>query len=563
MNAPDQHLVFLDDLGSATRELVDPGEIMEVTSRRLGRYLGVSRAAYADVWDDNDTFVIRHDYVDGCDSSVGTYRLDQFGPRAAGAMRGGDTLIIRDVDAELAPGAGNEAFRGISVQAIICCPLVKSGRLLAMMAVHQVEPRDWRDDEVALVSRVAERSWATIERERLQEQLQQALRLETVGQLAGGVAHDFNNLLTVINATAELLLDRVAVDDEMRHDLGTILRAGEQATSMTRQLLALSHQQVMNPVTVDLNAVLSDMEPMLQRLVGENVTVRLRPAADAATVRVDRTQIDQVLLNLGLNSRDAMPEGGTLVLETSNVQLDASSARQYENLEPGPHAVITVSDTGTGMDEATQRRIFEPFFTTKGPGKGTGLGLPTVRGIVEQSGGSLTVNSEPGKGTTVRIFLPRIAGDNARPDADVQQALLGSETVLVVEDEQEIRQVSRTMLERRGYNVLTAASGEEAVSIVEQGENPPDLVLCDVVMPGMNGPETVRQLRAIRPEINVLYMSGYAADPDCAARRGRGTGPLSRQALYTRRTAAAPCAARSGHAVGRLRTPGGPVTRDG
>ncbi len=349
------------------------------------------------------------------------------------------------------------------------------------------------------------------ERQRLQEQLQHTMQMETIGQLAGGVAHDFNNLLTVINATAELLLARTQPDEETREDLGTILRACEQAGAVTRQLLALSRQQVLDPVIVDLNTVLNDMEPLLQRLLGDVVSVKLRRAPDAVTTRVDRTQIDQVLLNLALNSRDAMPDGGTLILEAANVMLDESLVGEHPDLRPGPHVLLSVSDTGTGMDEATRRRIFEPFFTTKPAGKGTGLGLATVYGVVRQSGGGIAVTSETGKGTSFRIYLPRVV-PGAVAHERVDTVMRGEETVLVVEDEAEIRQVASIMLSRRGYRVLTAGSGAEALEQVREHRGKIDLVLSDVVMPGLGGPETMRRIRELEPGIRVLYMSGYAAD---------------------------------------------------
>lgn len=637
----EKNLAFLNQLGEATRELLNPEKILEVTSRMLGEHMSASRAAYADVESDNNTFTIKHDYTVDCVTSVGKYSLDPFGEMAATAMRSGHTLVIRDVDKELTPATGADTFHALGALAIVCCPLVKFGKLVAMMAVHQVEPRDWRLSEIELVQEVVERSWSTLERARAQQRLEQkerqfedlfefapdaiimvdvqdnialvnqraenmfrysrheligrpvetlipeklhelhtdlrehyaahrthetkvnsdpnlrgrrkdgsefpievnlgpmetergpmvaasvrdntdrnrlenqlrhSLKMETVGQLAGGVAHDFNNLLTVINATTELLMDKVAQDPSVQNDLSTILRAGEQAATLTRQLLALSRQQVLNPVIVDLNSVLKEMEPMLQRLIGENIVVKFRPSTDPVTVRVDRTQIDQVLLNLAINSRDAMPDGGTIIIETANVMLDEILVSNRPDLKAGPHVVVSISDTGCGMDEATRRKIFEPFFTTKEQGKGTGLGLSTVYGIVQQSGGGTSVYSEPGKGTTIKVFLPRVSLENTDGGTKHEIAVTGSETILVIEDELEIRQVAQIMLQRRGYRVLTADSGAAAVRALNTYDGNVDLVLSDVVMPGGSGPETMRKIRSMHPGIKVLYMSGYAAD---------------------------------------------------
>ena len=254
------------------------------------------------------------------------------------------------------------------------------------------------------------------------------------------------------------------------------------------------------------------MEPMLQRLIGENIVVKYRPATDAVTTRVDRTQIDQVLLNLALNSLDAMPDGGTVIIETANVVLDEILVSSQADLTAGPHVVLSVSDTGCGMDEATRRKIFEPFFTTKEQGKGTGLGLSTVYGIVRQSGGGTAVYSELGKGTTIKVFLPRVREGREDVSPKLEDTQAGNETILVIEDELEIRQVAQIMLQRRGYRVLTADSGAAAIRVLREYDEKIDLILSDVVMPGGSGPETMRKVRSIDPDIKVLYMSGYAAD---------------------------------------------------
>jgi two-component system, cell cycle sensor histidine kinase and response regulator CckA len=293
------------------------------------------------------------------------------------------------------------------------------------------------------------------ERNHLHAQLLQAQKMESVGRLAGGIAHDFNNLLTVINGMADLALEKVTETAAIRTELDEIRLAGDRAARLTRQLLALSRQQILRPEVLNLSVVVSHMQNMLQRLLGEDVNLVMNVAEDLGAVKTDPGQIEQVLLNLTVNARDAMPDGGTLTIETRNVELDAGFASAHPAVVPGPHVRLAVSDTGVGMDAATRCRIFEPFFTTKGPGKGTGLGLPTVYGIVKQSGGAVQVSSAPGKGTTLFIYLPRVV-DAPQPSraAAVVAPAGGNETILLVEDEPPLRELARRMLQSAGYTVL-------------------------------------------------------------------------------------------------------------
>jgi PAS domain S-box-containing protein len=351
------------------------------------------------------------------------------------------------------------------------------------------------------------------ERHTLEEQFQQAQKMEAIGRLAGGVAHDFNNLLTVILGFCELSLAGLAPDDPRQADIGEIQKAGMSAAELTRQLLAFSRKQIIQPTQLDLNVVVADLRGMLERLIGEDVTVVLRLGAELAHVMADRGQIEQIVLNLAVNARDAMPSGGTLTIETANVELDEHYAKSHLAVTPGPHVVLTMTDTGIGMSPQVQARLFEPFFTTKEPGKGTGLGLAMVHGIVAQSGGIVNVHSEVGRGTSFTVYFPR--ADAAAKVIDTPPAVArprtAIETVLVVEDADGLRELTKRLLERQGYTVLVAANAEEARQLFDR--NPSiSVLLTDVVMPGASGPELTRQLVEQRPALKVIYMSGYTEE---------------------------------------------------
>jgi PAS domain S-box-containing protein len=351
------------------------------------------------------------------------------------------------------------------------------------------------------------------DRKQLEEQFRQAQKMEAVGRLAGGIAHDFNNLLMVIQGYADLLTDRLASADPLRRNAEQIQTAAQRATSLTQQLLAFSRKQMLAPKILGVHSVVSDMEKILRRLIGEDIELRVSAAPDLWLVRADRSQIEQVIMNLAVNARDAMPTGGRLTIETANVELDGSFAHSPTVLAPGKYVMLAVTDSGCGMDSKTQAHIFEPFFTTKEKGKGTGLGLATVYGIVKQSGGYIWVYSEVGRGTTFKIYLPREQGSGAvtgrdRP-GEIGESLKGSEVVLLVEDEAGVRELAREYLQLSGYTVLEARDGHVALELATMHAGPIHLLMTDVVMPGISGRELAQRVVKIRPEIKILYMSGY------------------------------------------------------
>jgi signal transduction histidine kinase len=372
-------------------------------------------------------------------------------------------------------------------------------------------------DEVAEVTGAFDRMRTSLQKtqedqKQLENRLRQAHKMEAVGRLAGGVAHDFNNLLTIIRGHADLLLDRLSGAETSRNNIEQIQKAAGRAVSMTRQLLAFSRMQVLQPRILDLNAVVADMGKMLPRLIGEHIEYAFTPDPKLSPVKADPGQIEQVILNLVVNSRDAMPNGGKITLTTANVDMDEREAAKRPPMSAGPYVLLSVGDSGHGMDEKTKAHIFEPFFTTKEVGKGTGLGLATVYGVVKQSGGFIWVESEPERGTRFDIYLPQVAAKVTAPDAETKPSAVpkGSETILVVEDEAGVRALTREFLKVSGYAVLEAKDGFEALEESEKFKGKIHLLLTDMVMPRMNGSELAERINAQRPETKVLYMSGYA-----------------------------------------------------
>ncbi|HEX3000138.1 MAG TPA: ATP-binding protein, partial [Armatimonadota bacterium] len=351
-------------------------------------------------------------------------------------------------------------------------------------------------------------------RKQLEEELRQSQKMEAIGRLAGGVAHDFNNLLMPILTFGEMLLSRLEDGDPLQHYADQIVRTAERASALPRQLLAFSRRQILQPKVLELDTLITEMEKMLRTLVGEDISFSVQSAPGTGLVKADQVQLEQVLMNLSANARDAMPNGGSLLIETKNVELDAETVRLRPGCKPGRYVMLAVSDTGCGMDRETLAQIFEPFFTTKEKGKGTGLGLATVYGIVKQSGGDIRVYSEVGKGTTFKVYLPRVdaAQEPVAATARDQQPRGGTETILLVEDEDAVRESVRELLDANGYHVLDASNGDAALALCGERQEPIHLLLTDVVMPGMSGNVLAERLRRMRPGIKTLFMSGYTED---------------------------------------------------
>jgi two-component system, cell cycle sensor histidine kinase and response regulator CckA len=373
--------------------------------------------------------------------------------------------------------------------------------------------KDQADQVYVTFEDITERRRAEQERARLEADLRQAQKMESVGRLAGGVAHDFNNLLTVINGHGDLMLSRLNEGDPLRNSLVEIRKAGGRAADLTRQLLAFSRKQIVEPKPVDLNQVVAETRNMFERLAGEDIELVTLPAPRLGAVMADPGQLHQVLLNLVVNAKDAMPGGGRLTIQTANLDLDQDFAAAHSEIAPGPYVLLTVGDTGTGMDRETLEHLFEPFFTTKDVGKGTGLGLSTVYGIVRQCGGWIWVDSQPGLGSTFKIYLPRVelapAPAAAAAPPPVPGSLRGAETVLVVEDQEDVRRLTVEILKNYGYRVLEAALGGDALLLAERHPGPIHLMLADVAMPRMTGTELAGRMEPLRPRMKVLYMSGY------------------------------------------------------
>ncbi len=460
-------------------------------------------------------------------------------PLAARVLEAREAVFVPDLGE---PGAALDAdshrrLGGVDVRSLLAVPLRAHRRATGVLCLARWQPGrppydedDWDfvqslADHAALAianaalvrslqSELDERRRAEAALARTEEQLRQAQKMEAVGRLAGGVAHGFNNMLSVVLSYADLILADLGPDDPLRADVGEIRRAGEQASDLTRQLLAFSRRQVMRPRPVDLNQVVGGAEAMLRSVVGADVDLALSLAPGLWAVRADRGQVEVVLMNLAANAHDAMPLGGRLTIETRNVELGEDYAREELGASPGPYVMLSMADTGHGMDRETLDRIFEPFFTTKSRGRGAGLGLSTVFGVVKQSGGHIRVFSEPGLGTTFRIYLPRTEAPPAAASLPAVPVVAdgGTMTVLLVEDDPQVRAVVRGILQRGGHRVLEADSPADAIEIAERQGGEIHLLLTDVVMPRMSGPQLAERIGARHPAMRVLFMSGYATD---------------------------------------------------
>jgi PAS domain S-box-containing protein len=642
----------------------DAFEAMRAATELLGRNLGASRCAYADVAADGDRFWIRSDYnAPDLVSSVGEYSLDLFGPRATHGLRAGEPLVVYDVAKELAPGEGREMFHAININAIICCPLIKDGRLTAMMAVHQIEARNWTPGEISLVREVVERCWAHVERvgaearlreseERLrlavdnadigfwdvdevhkrliwpprtkamfgispdvpvtmedfynglhpedrewtaaaylaaadpehralydveyrtvgkedgverwvaakgrgvfsddgrclrvagtavevtarkvaeealrqlnatlearvataiaerevvQEALRQSQKMEAMGQLTGGVAHDFNNLLTPIVGSLDLLQQKGVGGEREQRLIAGAVQSAEKARTLVQRLLAFARRQPLQPIPVDVAALVTGMAELVASTTGPQIKVAVDAGDDLAFAKADPNQLEMAILNLAVNARDAMPGGGTLRISAGE-QLIGSGHRS--NLPAGSYLRISVADTGEGMDDAILARAVEPFFSTKGVGKGTGLGLSMVHGLLTQLGGAMTIQSKLGLGTNVELWLPKSDGgqEGASEAAPEQEAQAASGTALLVDDEEVVRFTTADMLQDLGYAVTEASSAEEALALLDKGQRF-DLLLTDHLMPGITGTQLAAIVRSRIPEMPALLVSGYA-----------------------------------------------------
>ena len=410
-------------------------------------------------------------------------------------------------------GYSREEFRGLPLSSLqlddAAAPGVtrrhrtKSGRIIEVDSAAHGFPYGDRAVELVVLLDVTGRR-------QLEEQLRQAQKMEAVGMLAGGVAHDFNNLLTIIAGYSQLILNTLPASDPNRSSAEQIMKASDRAATLTGQLLAFSRRQVLQPRVLDLNRLTTSLTTMLRRLIGEDIDLRLDLRRDLGQVSADPGQIEQVLMNLVVNARDAMPQGGTLTIETANVQIDQTFKGRHMAVKPGAYTMLAVSDTGIGMDETTQTRLFEPFFTTKGSGRGTGLGLSTVFGIVKQSGGGVEVYSVPSQGTSIKVYLPRIDQPvTAEPADSYAPAARGTETILLVEDDEMVRTLVRETLARVGYKVLDAPDPVEARKISDAFRGRIHLLITDVVLPKVSGREFAAQISQKRPDIKIMYMSGY------------------------------------------------------
>ena len=438
----------------------------------------------------------------------------------------GEPLIVDDPgnDPRLIP-LHRERYRRAGIRAFLGVPVKVDERVVGVLTIRITREGSFSAGDVEIARAFAAQAAIALENSRLYEETQSALRelsqtrdqlvqsqkMEAIGQLAGGVAHDFNNLLTVIIGRSQLFLARVAVGDPGRRDVEMVNRAAERAASLTRQLLAFSRKQVLKPEPLDLNALVGGLAPMLRRLIGEHIDLVIAPGGDLGQVMADPGQIEQVVMNLVVNARDAMPDGGTMRVQTEHAQLGATRAHLEGRIPPGDYVAVQVQDAGSGMDPATIARIFEPFFTTKEPGKGTGLGLSTVYGIVNQSGGHIGVDSAPGRGTTFTIYLPRTALPVPSPARGRETVGMvgGSETILLVEDEDEVRQLARDVLESCGYTVLATGDPREALTIADRRGGEIDLLVTDMVMPTIRGSALAARLRRQLPALPLLYVSGY------------------------------------------------------
>lgn len=518
MIASDGRTVWLRDIVSVIsqgdRKLLR-GLMVDITDRRNAEAaLRESEQSYRELIQNANDLIYTHDL------NGNFLSLNRAGQRITGyTEEEAKQLNIADViSPEFLPTAAEMIDRKLkgSPPTIYSTEIIaKDGRRIPLEVNTRLVYRDGVPVAVQGIGRdISERLAAEEALRQSEEQLRQAQKLESIGLLAGGVAHDFNNMLTAINGYSDLLLRKLPEGDPLRIHVEEIRKAGERSAELTRQLLAFSRRQIMQPQIIDLNSTVADSARMLRRLIGEHIELLTNLRPGLPKIEIDPGQLVQVLVNLVINSRDAMPDGGTITIETRSETVDRKYAGRHVGIEAGRYVVLTVSDNGIGMDAQTRERIFEPFFTTKAVGRGTGLGLSTVYGIIKQSGGNIWVYSEPGQGTTFKIFLPEAVSESVHRSAEPHQGDLppGSERILLVEDEDSVRMLGKEILSACGYSVIEAANGAEALNLALNSEDPIDLVITDVVMPQMGGRELVERLSAANPQIRVLFTSGYTDD---------------------------------------------------
>ncbi len=513
MRRKDGSAIWVEDRGQYKYDeegnvLMHQGVLRDVTERRLAEErLMLSEERYRDLVENAHDIIFSHD-LDGKYTSINKagelitgYTHDEIlGLNISETVAPEDVAKLNDEIRKLLTGQHRNAYE-LEL-------LGKDGRRIAV----ELNAKLVLHDGIAVGIQGIARD--ITERKLLEKQLAQAQKLESIGRLAGGIAHDFNNMLTAINGYSELTLRRMKDGDPLKNNIEEIKKAGERSALLTNQLLAFSRQQMLMPVVLDINEVISDITHMLQRLIGEDVQLVAMLKPNVGHVKVDAGQLSQIIMNLSVNSRDAMTKGGTLTIETANVFLNEEYTNEHFGVLPGAYVVISVSDTGEGMDRETRSRMFEPFFTTKEVGKGTGLGLATVYGIVKQSGGNVIAYSEPGHGTTVKVYLPRVVkeGESVAADAALKGSVLSAETILLVEDEPIVRNLSRQILESSGFKVIEASNGAEALELFRTDNPEIDLLLTDVIMPEMGGRELAEQLKRRVPGLPVLFTSGYTDD---------------------------------------------------